>query len=102
MIPLCYRCEHRARFLENGRRPRYECGEVDSAVDGCYMFRPVKPLVLGVRENDVRPVTLNIFSGRVEGVRIADVELRDFGSDKPRKKGDSASVLPMWVKKDDI
>jgi len=22
---LCFRCEHRANFLETGRRPRFEC-----------------------------------------------------------------------------
>ena len=86
-IPLCYRCEYRAQFLENGRRPRHECGD-GGAVYGCYMFRPVKPLVLKPRDNDTRPITLNLLSGRVEAVRVADVELRDMGD---------GEILPMWV-----
>ena len=88
MIPLCYRCEHRAQFLENGSRPRYQCGEIGEAVHGCYMFKPVKPLVLKPRDNDHRPITLNLLSGRVEGVRVADVELADMGD---------GEILPMWV-----
>ena len=99
MKPLCYRCEYRARFLENGTRPRFECGEIDSAVNGCYMFKPVKPMILKRRDGDKRPVTLNILSGRVEGVGVPeDIELRDMACDKPLEKGHSSGILPMWVK----
>jgi hypothetical protein len=65
-IGLCHRCEHRAKYLEDyerakqklieqGRRdeipnlfvhrPRCECG-LDQAVHSCYMYQPVKPLVI--------------------------------------------------------
>jgi len=52
---MCFRCEHRAKFLENGSRPRYECGEVDSTKFACYMYQPVKPIKLSKDENDPRP-----------------------------------------------
>ena len=53
---LCYRCEHRARFLEKGWRPRYECGDVTSAKYACYMFKPVQPVMLGkLNPDDPRP-----------------------------------------------
>jgi hypothetical protein len=54
--PLCYRCEWRAQFLENGRRPRSECGDIEKAVGGCYMFQPVRPLWLEPsNKKDPRP-----------------------------------------------
>ena len=43
---LCFRCEHRARFLETGARPRCECGDKDCSVHSCYMFTPCRPVIL--------------------------------------------------------
>lgn len=71
---LCYRCEHRARFHEEGSRPRHECGDTGSKI-GCYMYQPVKPLVLKKQGEDPRPEYGGYFGARQEGVRIADVEL---------------------------
>ena len=75
MTGLCYRCEHRAMFLESGRQPRFECGSATSCVVGCYMYRPVNPIVIKPREGDSRPLTLDIISCRVEGVRVADLQI---------------------------
>lgn len=53
---LCYRCEHRARYLEAGRRPRCECGMTDTAKYSCYMYKPVRPVVLSKTDPaDPRP-----------------------------------------------
>lgn len=65
---LCFRCESRAKFLEEGIRIRFECGVVESSVCGCYMFKPVKPIAIQKREVDKRPLSLNILSARVERV----------------------------------
>ena len=56
-LPLCFRCHHRARFLESGgaERPRYECGDVQMGVHNCYMYRPPKPLLLRPASGDRRP-----------------------------------------------
>ena len=75
---LCFRCEHRAHYLEGLRKgkdhaPRFECSQIESCVHGCYMFRPVKPIVIKQRKGDNRPLLLNILSCRVE--RIDDIEL---------------------------
>ena len=43
---LCFRCEHRALFLETGARPRCECGDIKTSKGGCYMFKPCAPQVL--------------------------------------------------------
>jgi len=70
--PLCYRCEHRAIYLETGHAPRCECGGT-GAVIGCYMYRPVKPVVTCPRSGDKRPQYRGwMFSGRMKGIRIAD------------------------------
>jgi hypothetical protein len=54
---LCYRCEHRAGFLEKGHGPRCECGDVLKAYTCCYMFQPVMPVVLEpARKSDPRPL----------------------------------------------
>ena len=53
---MCYRCEHRARFLEGGPRPRFECGEIKTSKVACYMYRPCYPLVLAkLDKKDPRP-----------------------------------------------
>ena len=66
---LCHRCEHRAKWNEDQtHRPRYECGAVTavqdlkgiwtvraSSVHACYMYEPVKPLVLKPNDGDKRP-----------------------------------------------
>jgi len=54
MKGLCYRCEYRAQFKEEGHAPRYECGE-DGAKSGCYMYKPVKPCIVLPDKNDSRP-----------------------------------------------
>jgi len=64
MKGLCYRCEHRAQYLETGRRPRYECGLIEEAKHSCYMFIPAKPVFIERNEGEKRPITLDVFSGR--------------------------------------
>ena len=43
---LCFRCEHRASFLETGTAPRYECKNVKDAARICYNYNPVRPCTL--------------------------------------------------------
>lgn len=73
MKGLCFRCEHRASFNENGSRPRYECGVVNSAVCSCYMYMPVKPVITKVLDkNDKRPRFAGVLSTRETMVGIVD------------------------------
>ena len=72
-MSLCYRCEYRAQFLETGNRPRYECGEIEKSKHGCYMYRPIKPVVLQRDMDDERPQFGPwFFSSHSYFVRIAD------------------------------
>ena len=74
---LCYRCEHRAFFLETGSGARFECSQPEMSVMGCYMFQPVKPICIKPREGDSRPMSLNYFSSRVERVDASpELELK--------------------------
>jgi len=70
---LCFRCEHRAEFLETGNRPRYECGDPTMNCLGCYMYLPVKPVVLEKLDpNDPRPqFSAPFISARSKFVAIA-------------------------------
>ena len=73
---LCYRCEHRAAFLETGARPRYECGDIENAYMSCYMFKPVKPIIVEGNKGDGRPLNVGLLSCRYHAVGIADCELQ--------------------------
>ena len=74
-MSLCFRCEHRAMFLETERRPRMECGDVAKSVSGCYMYRPPRPVVISPREGEERPIFIApAFAGRAKFVCIADGE----------------------------
>lgn len=52
---LCYRCEYRAQYLEVGHAPRCECGSIKNANYSCYMYKPVKPVIIAKNEKDNRP-----------------------------------------------
>lgn len=78
MKGLCYRCEHRAEFMENGTGPRAECKMKDMSVHSCYMYKPVRPLVLTNNEGDSRPPAGSIISARGYATRIADLYYRMF------------------------
>ena len=65
---FCYRCEYRARFLEEGYAPRCECKDTGSVV-GCYMYKPVMPLVISRRKGDKRGIG-GILGARLRAVRV--------------------------------
>lgn len=78
-LGLCWRCEHRARAHETGLGPRYECTSFLQAVHGCYMYRPVCPVIIAPNAGDERPVGgPYLIAARAHFVRIAtdaDVKL---------------------------
>ena len=73
IVPLCHRCEHRARHLERGcDGPRYQCA-LSSAIISCYMYRPVVPLVIKSNKGDTRPLAgPGAFSSRAHAIAVAD------------------------------
>jgi hypothetical protein len=75
---LCYRCEIRACFLEDNRyRPRFECGDIERSLHGCYMYRPCRPVVMRPRDGDNRPqYGPALIAARMQAVRLADVKPR--------------------------
>lgn len=83
-MSLCYRCEHRARYLElntrgnKGPRPRHQCGDIERSVISCYMYRPVKPVVLTKDPpDDLRPMFGPFMvSARSQFERLALSELK--------------------------
>ena len=58
-MSLCFRCEWRAQFHENKRRPRCECGDIESSKYSCYMYKPVEPLTLEKANKDIQQVFLS-------------------------------------------
>lgn len=97
---LCFRCEHRIRFLEvsyentykekkHAPRPRFECGDITNAVHSCYMFKPVQPIALEPNKNDDRPISLDLLSARVH----KSEEQPDFMLDFKKFKN---SIIPIW------
>jgi len=74
-LGLCFRCEHRAEFLENGFRPRFECGMEKTATSGCYMFMPCKPVAVAPNDGEERPIFGPwMIAGRVRAQGLIDAE----------------------------
>lgn len=78
-MSLCFRCEHRARYLtdklnhkKHCHQPRFECGEPATSKYSCYMFIPCMPIVTSSND-DVRPRFAGaMLSARERVVRIMD------------------------------
>ena len=68
-LPLCYRCEHRAQFLESGRGFRCECQNPTTASYCCYGYQPMRPLLLRRAPRDKRP-----FGYRTVAVKLLPAE----------------------------
>ncbi len=73
-MSFCYRCEYRARFLEDGSRPRYECGAITTSKIACYMYKPCMPIILKQADKtDKRPwPDSGLIAARSEVVRVTD------------------------------
>jgi len=53
---LCYRCEYRAQYLEEGHAPRCECGDIKGSKFSCYMYKPSLPVwTVPSNTDDERP-----------------------------------------------
>jgi hypothetical protein len=73
---LCFRCEHRACFYENGYAPRYQCGDTSMNVVSCYMYLPVKPVICKKSDkSDIRPEFGGYFGCRMFGIDVVDEEV---------------------------
>ena len=94
---LCFRCEWRALSLEKKGEPRCECGMHNIQVCGCYMFKPVRPVVTQVSPGyEDRPrYGPAIISARERGVELLDGVLTVVKVDKKK----SALVWVEAVKK---
>lgn len=89
---MCFRCEWRAQFLEGGARLRHECGDPTTSKHACYMYQPVRPVVLRRIDNDPRPEYGGFFGCRQEAVRVADVTGMVHRTDN--------ESFPYWVPKE--
>lgn len=72
---LCFRCEFRAKFLETGSGPRHQCKQTNGNVFICYMYQPVKPVILGDPESskgDPRPRGSGILSKRHQFIKVPE------------------------------
>ena len=77
---LCFRCEHRAKYLESvskgeyPSRPRMQCGDINLSSYSCYMFTPCFPIITKPPSDDKRPRFAGIISSREEVVRVMERE----------------------------
>lgn len=73
---LCVRCEYRARYLEEGSGPRFECGMTRMSVHSCYMYTPVIPIAYRANSGDERPTVAPWFMrARVHREKLMDAQL---------------------------
>ena len=95
---LCFRCEHRAQFLEGKGQPRCECGDIERAVSSCYMFLPVRPLrTERTDKTDLRPEHGGYFGCRMKAVEVMEDWMVDLTKDgvlywKPPKRNKKRST----------
>ena len=92
---LCYRCDYRAQFCENGHAPRMECGEITQSKYSCYMYMPVIPVVQERNQSDKRPQ----FAGALFSARSHVTGLPEAGKDvyldiKKYKNGNMIYWIP--------
>lgn len=93
---LCFRCEHRARFLDGGVGPRDQCKQPMLGVCSCYMFLPTIPPIIKVERGDKRPVFGSwIMSARVNPLGLPEVDLKGMRL----KRGAVVYVVPKKDKK---
>lgn len=92
---LCYRCQHRLEYIESteyewvddkreikkeGRRPRLECGGIGTSKYICYMFQPIKPIIMNLADSEKElkikrsPFDPPFMSARSKFIREADVD----------------------------
>ena len=92
---LCFRCEHRARFLETGSRPRHECGTIEQSKATCYMFMPCLPVLTEPEESELPRFSGQLLSCRETAVRVMEKDelfLTPVYRDKKK-------VALIWLKK---
>ena len=65
-MSLCHRCEYRALAHECKTGPRFECTDFGMSLYVCYMYRPVKPVILKRQKGDKRPQ----FAGWMVSARV--------------------------------
>lgn len=94
---LCFRCENRAAFFETGRRPRCECGDINSSKYSCYCFQPVKPPILARNANDNRPMFGGwMFSARSHRIDLPTRTNMVIDAHKIRVGNKRACYIPYW------
>jgi hypothetical protein len=89
MKSLCFRCEHRAFYLETGSGPRAECKRTENGIDDCYCYLPVKPCTIRRKTGDYRPMLLGMLGCRVE--RAEDVAMM------VARDEHEGAVTPYWL-----
>lgn len=100
-IGLCFRCEWRARYLETGSGPRCECGMTTRSSYSCYMYTPVRPLIITANEKDKRfPLWPWMLSARCHTVGIANVFLT--ASIIKGKKRSEDKFIKYWLPVEEV
>lgn len=99
---LCFRCEHRATFLEEGFAPRAECKDVERVKSICYSYTPVRPCWLKYPDyegeygelNKSRSPAGGLSGARMEFDSVAELDRLE-RSEYDQKGG--VKYLTLWV-----
>jgi len=102
---ICQRCEYRAQYLETGHAPRAECGWLETSKYGCYMYKPVLPVVMQrdeyedeiTKETGIERPSFGpwMFSARMHFVRLPEDEMELAGKEV------DGGIVAYWRPKDD-
>ena len=107
--PLCWRCDHRIAFVERvdaegisfanltvenrPHCPRYECGDLGASVAGCYMYRPVVPVIIERDTGERR----QLFAGAMIAARAHGVTPKRGREWKTRVIKDGSHYWLYWI-----
>jgi hypothetical protein len=95
---MCHRCEYRALFFETGTSLQPQCGEISISVQHCTTWRPVRPVVIKLKDKEpVDPRT--VFSNnKDDAMRLEFVRVLDMDEMRMRVIGAGRHMTVSWMR----
>ncbi len=97
---LCFRCEHRAKYFEEGHTPRYECGLPEGSKAVCYMYKPVKPCSLTYPDYEGEYGRINRERLPIGGIMGSRMQFKEVAQGKLSIEEKDGVYTPYWVSRE--
>lgn len=94
---MCHRCEYRAHFLEFGQALRHQCGEASISVQHCEAYRPVRPVVLKLK-NDTDQISKAFSDDLNDSVQLKYIKVIPANDLRLRVIGIGRNMSISWMR----